>query len=209
MTGDTVRKKIIGVSVVVALLAMLCAQSVTADVPDDITFDAWTDKPQYNPGDSGVLTISILNEQSGPVEITRIYIEYPWFVYDASEDTWLGNATFEGTPLAILTSKGGDYYKEVDFTIPTDGRVLMDDYIIIVIDTSVGDITPPETLVPLNVASISLPMEIVDLDLWMTSLIVAVVICTVILAIAVFLSRRAPAPRFVAPPPPKPKAKAA
>lgn len=204
------RKKIIGVSVVVALLAILCAQSVAAQPPADVTVYAWTDKPQYNLGDSGVLKISILNERDEPIEIIRIYIEYPWFVYDANEDTWLGNETFEGTPLAILTSKGGDYYKEVDFTVPTDGRAPTQDNIRIEIYTSVEDTSPLIRGASLNVASQSLPMQIVDLDVWATSLIVAVVICTIILAIAVFLSRRSPAPRFVAPPPPpKPKAKAA
>jgi len=53
------RKKIVGMSVVIALLAILCAQSVTAQ---NLVVQTWTDKLQYEPGEKGKVKISVLNE---------------------------------------------------------------------------------------------------------------------------------------------------
>lgn len=191
----------------VAVLAMLCTQSVAAQA---ITLDAWTDKAQYDPGEKGKLKISILNGMDNPVEIYNITIMFPWFLYDADKGEWVGNETIKGEPLATMTSAGTEndhYYKEVEFTIPRDGRAIMGDTIAIGVWTSEGLINGNADIV---VAAPSWPMSIVDLDMWMTSLTVVIVICTIILAIVIFLSTRRPrAHRFVAPPPPpKPKAKA-
>jgi len=215
VTGDTVRKKIIGMSVVIALLTILCAQSVIAQPPAiPVIVYAWTDKAQYKPGETGTLKISVLNELEAPIEIHNITIVYPWFGYDAEKGEWVGNETMEGNPLATMTSKGTEndhYYTGVKFPIPTDGRVaqfLAGEDIIIDIGTSEGIIDDIE--VPLLISSVSLPISITAFEMWMTSLIVAVVVCTIILAAVVFLATRRPrAPRVVAPPPSPPKAKAA
>ena len=200
------RKKIIGMSVVIALLAILCAQSVTAQA---IVVHTWTDKLQYKPGEKGKLKISVLNQLDDYVIIYNITIEYPWFHYDAEKGEWVGNETIEGEPLATLTPKGGDYPLEEPFTIPSDGTAIMADRINMDIWTNEGRIsgdTYPQ------VATYSAPMSIVDLNTWMTSLIAAVVVCTIILAIVVlFATRRTQAPRtFIptapTPAPPKPKA---
>ena len=197
----------------IAVLAMLCVQSVGAQ---DLTVTVWTNKPQYDPGEKGVLKISILNKEDEPYEIYDITIDYPWKVYDAEKGEWVGNETIKGDTriLATLTSKGGDYYKESEFTVPSDGRAIMGNTIHIKINRSDPDPDTPSRLqtatASLSVAAPSFPMSIVDLDTWMTSLTVVIVICTIILAIVVFLStRRARAPRALAlPPPPPPKAKA-
>ena len=202
------RKKIIGMSVVIALLAILCAQSVTAQ---NLIVHTWTDKLQYEPGEKGKLKISVLNELDDYVIIYNITIEYPWFHYNAEKGEWVGNATIEGEPLSTLTQKGGDFYHEEPFTIPSDGTAIMQDRINIDIWTSEGRISGDTDL---QVAAFSVPMSIVDLNTWMTSLIAAVVVCTIILAIVVlFATRRTRPPRALipraqVPPPPKPKAKA-
>jgi len=198
VTGDTLRKNIIGMSVTIAFLAMLCIQPAAAQA---IRVHAWTDKPQYEPGQKGKLKVSILNELDEPVEIQNITIEYPWFRYDADKGEWVGNETFKGEPLATLTSKGGDYYQEVEFTVPSDGRAIMGDTIYIDVWTSKGRILGSASL---SVSAPSLPMLVVGLNTWMTSLMVVVVICTIILAIVVFLATR----RTRVPPLPPPKAKA-
>ncbi|MDH5664216.1 MAG: hypothetical protein OEY90_07105 [Candidatus Bathyarchaeota archaeon] len=207
------RKKIIGMSVIIAVLAMLSIQSVVAQMP---VVYAWTDKPQYDPGEKGKLKISILNELPNPIEINNITIWYPWRVYDAKKDEWVGNETIKGDTriLATMTSKGTEndhYYREVGFTVPSDGRAVMSGSISINIWTNEGPISGTAGL---SVAAPSLPMSLVDLDMWMTSLIAAVVVCIIILAIVVlFATRRTQAPRALiprapAPSPPKSKATA-
>jgi hypothetical protein len=202
VTGDTLGKRIIGMLVVVALLAILCTQSVAAQVSDVYVY-IWTDKPQYKPGEKGTLKISVLNNRTEPIEIRNITIIYPWYTYDAEKGQWIGNATIKLEPAEMLASSGGKYYKPVEFTIPSDGRVIMGSTIHVAVGTSKGIISEN---VGLSIAAASFPMSIENMDVWMTSLTVAMVICTIILAIVIFLStRRAREPRMVAPPP---KAKA-
>jgi hypothetical protein len=200
------RKKIIGMSVAIALLAILCAQSVTAQ---NLIVHTWTDKTQYKPGEKGKLKISILNELDEPVEVYNITIEFPWFRYDAEKGEWIGNETVKGEPLALITSDGGDHYTEVDFTVPADGRAVMGSTIEIVIATSKG-MRSGDT--DLYISAPNWPVSLVAFDTWMTSLLVAVVVCTIILAIVIlFATRRTQAPRALIPratTPPPPKAKA-
>jgi len=96
--------------------------------------------------------------------------------------------------------------------VPTDGRgesTWVDLTITTDKDSQFPFLLPLSATPYISVAEPAYPMAIEDIDVWMTSLIVAVVICTIILAIAVFLSRKPPAPRFAASPPPPPKPKAA
>ncbi len=202
------RKKIVGISVIITLLTILCAHSVAAQA---ITVHTWTNKLQYDPGGKGILKISVLNELDDYVIIYNITIEYPWFHYDAEQGEWTGNETIEGEPLATLTPKGGDYYYEEEFTVPSDGTATMRNRIAIDIMTSEGRLDG-DTELP--VAAYIVPTSIVDLNTWMTSLVVAVVVCTIILAMVIlFATRRRQTPRpliprSTPPPPPKPQAKA-
>lgn len=200
------RRTIIGVSIV-AILAILCAQSVAAQVPG-LTVYAWTVKSQYKPGDTGTLKITILNERDSPTEIRNISIIYPWFAYNGKTGEWEGNATVT-EELPLWVNPGDSYYREVEFTIPNDGRVVAAGTIDIEVET--GDGLASED-VPLRVSSVPLPMSIENLDTWMTSLTITLVVCAIILAIVILLAtRRTRAPRALvprAPIPPKPRAKA-
>jgi len=210
------RKKIVGMVAIIAVLAMLCTQAAAAP---NIIVNAWTDKPIYNPGEKGKLKISMLNlEENDAVEIYNITLVYPWWVYDAKEGQWMGNKTIEGDTriLATMGSKGSEndhYYLEVEFTVPSDGRAVSGSIYIGIWMSDPADTEYQRT----TYASLSVPApeprSLVDLDTWMTSLIVAIVVCTIILAIVVILSgrraspSRALVPRAPAPPPP-PKTKA-
>ncbi len=183
---NNLRKKTIGVTVVLSVLAILCTQSVAAEVY------TWTNKPQYNLGEKGKLQISILNEYDEPVSIYNITIIYPWHVYDANEGKWLGNVTLKGESsiLMTMTEKGTQedhFYREAEFTVPRDGTAILDDEITFTVWTSKQQI---RRSVNLEVAATSYPLSVIGLDMWMTSLIAAVVVCTIILAIVIFLATR-------------------
>jgi len=196
---------------IMAFLSILYAQPVAAQ--DGVTVIAWTDLREYEPGQSGKLYITIRNDlQDTDLIIKNISIVYvPWHAY--VKDHWEGNASFTDINV-ICKMKGGVYYKEVTFTVPTGGRgVSAEARITVELDKS--DYNPAREDVDIDVVGSPVPMTIEDMNLWMTSLTVAIVVCTIILAIAVFLgtrSTRAPGafiPRAaVPPPPPKPKAKA-
>ena len=195
---------------IMAFLSILYAQPVTAQ---NVTVNAWTDLRQYEVGQSGKLYITIRNDlPDTDLIIKNISIVYvPWHAY--VKDHWEGNESFTNID-QICKMKGGVYYKEVTFTVPTGGRgVSAEARITVELDKS--DYNPSRQDVDIYVAESPVPMTIEGMDLWMTSLTVAVVVCTIILAIAVFLgtrSARAPGPLMpravVPPPPPKPKAKA-
>jgi hypothetical protein len=166
------------------------------------------DKLQYAPGDSGTLYITIRNDLTTEVYIYNITIEYPWHAY--VEDHWEGNDTIEVK--TAIERDGGVINKESKFEVPKDGKAITGDTPIVVVvwTDELGIIGPDNSPVLISVANPPVHMAIKDMDMWMTSLTVAIVICTIILAIVVFLStRKTQAPRVVAPPPPPTKAKAA
>ena len=200
---NTLRKKIIAMSVAIAFFVAFHVQFIVvayAAVPVDLKIEAWTDKAQYAPADKGKLKISIFNGLDRPVDINEIYIEYPWLKYNAQTHEWEGNKTLpeDGEPpLATIASNGGDYYTEVEFEVPKDGRIIgVPNEIKIHVDTSEGE---DDVYADISVMSTTWNMAVVDIDKWMTILTTAIVICTIILAAVVFLSTHRPTIAAVAP----------
>jgi hypothetical protein len=191
------RKKIIAISVMMAFLMVLYANSAAAQ--NEVTIHAWTDKVQYKPGETGTLYITVRNDLPDvDVIIKNISIVYvPWHAY--VKDHWEGNQSFTDIN-EICQMNGGVYYKEVTFTVPTGGRgVSATARITVTLDKPAYN--PSTYYVQINVVGQPYPMTIEDMNMWMTSLTVAMVICTIILAIVIFLSTRgARTPRMVAPP---------
>lgn len=199
----SMRKKIIATAAVIAFLVTISTQSVAAYTPiPGITITAWTDKTQYAPGEKGKLKISILNSLPRPVDIREIYIEFPWYAYNAQTSMWEGNETIKGTPVDTISSEGGHYYREVEFTVPNDGRATALSAVgwsEIMIDVDASEGKADDFPADLLVMSPTVNMALVDMDRWMTILTVAIVICTIIIAAVVFLSSRAPRIATVAP----------
>ena len=171
---------------------------------------AWVDKLQYAPGDSGTLYVTIRNDNPSEVYIYNITVEYPWHAYVV--DHWEGNDTVEIK--AAIERDGGVLNKEFTFEVPKDGKaIILTPTIDVDIWTDELDKEDPDNSVLIDVANPPDHIALKDMDMWMTSLTVAIVVCTIILAIVVLLAtRRARAPRPVIPrapaPPPPPKAKA-
>jgi hypothetical protein len=198
------RKKIIGVSVLFMALAMICAQAVAAQPM--VTVDAKTDKPWYNPGDTGVLQISVLNTLNNPFSIINISITYPWKAYDANTGNWIGNETIRLAPSVAVHEKGGSYYTTADFTVPNDGGARGGD-IGITVGTTNGTYPTSAYIQVVGTTTIGvMPIEMLGLSTWMTSLGVIIVVCTIILAAVIIVATRgARVPRMIASPVPKVK----
>jgi hypothetical protein len=86
------------------------------------TVNTHTDKSAYAPGDSGTLTISIVNSIGSPLLIRNITIYYPWAGYDTN-GKWLQNANFTYTfsPNVALATRGTNNYSYAtpSFNIPS------------------------------------------------------------------------------------------
>jgi len=183
------------------LSAILFVSLAKAQVTPEFNVYAWVDKLQYAPGDSGTLHITIRNDLADEVYVYNITIIYPWHAY--VEDHWEGNDTIEVE--TAIERDGGVRNYESTFEVPKDGKAIVDTTGIYVdVWTDELDHQDPDNTVLISVANPPMHMAITDMDTWMTSLTVVAVICTIILAIVVFLSTR----RTRVPPLLPPKAKA-
>jgi hypothetical protein len=81
------------------------------------TVNTRTDKSAYAPGDTGTLTISIINNIGAPLAIHNITVYYPWAGYDTN-GKWLSNANFTNSlsPFVNLATRGANNYS---YTTPT------------------------------------------------------------------------------------------
>lgn len=195
---NTLRKKIIAISVIIAFLVAFYVQLIAVTYAAELSIEAWTDKTQYAPGEKGKLKISIHNGLDRPVDINKINITYPWLTYNAQTSEWEGNETISGEPLETVSSNGGDYYTEVGFEVPNDGRAtgLSTTRVRLHVETSEGE---GDFYADIAVMGTTLNMAIADWNQWMTIGIATIVICTIILAAVVFLSTRSPRITTVAP----------
>lgn len=169
-------------------------------VPRGFLIQCYVDKPQYRPGEEGILYIALLNYRDEAIEVRNITIRYSWFNYVNGK--WEGNVTIiPADAEKALSSNGGKLEKQATFTVPNDGRVSpyygsLGAYITVYTDRGVYPTTPPhEVFVPITVANLP-PETLVDMDKLITLFtvqIVLIVICTLILAAAIFLSTRKPA----------------
>ena len=109
-------------SPLLALLALSIISAI-AIAPSHATFQpvvyAHTDKPAYNPGDSGTLYITVRNQGTQAFTVENISITYPWFAFITNH--WDGNVTTTGIAQAIAQSQ--TYNTQYSFTVPNDGRV--------------------------------------------------------------------------------------
>lgn len=117
-------KAILIAGLIIASLALLSPLSNT--LPHNVSgASGWqislqTDRASYVPGDSGTLTVTIINTNpNSPLEIRNVTTYFPWAGYSGS--TWQGNVSKNINPFAELTSAngGGNVYSyQTGFTVP-------------------------------------------------------------------------------------------
>jgi len=167
------------------LSALLCVSLASAQEPKDIT--AWTDKPNYNPGESGILYIVFYNNRDRALTLEKVTVTFEsWQAY--KDGTWEGNQTITVNK-AIAT--GETHLMEVTFTVPTDGRAVSTALDIRVYTTEAGIITPP-TAKEFYVYVSETPNYMEQIVTLFTIQTVLTIVCTIIIAATIFLSVRGP-----------------
>ncbi len=170
--------------VLVSVVMVTLALSPFACGFASFTIYGYTNKAQYRPGETGTLTFWIYNDGTDDLILKNVSIRYPWY-----SPIWGGNETIKGQDAVI--NPNGNWTTSLTFTVPNDGRAEGGS---IRID-AVTDKTSDTQFLSLNVASTTgvLAFESMDsLIMLFTFLIIIALICTVIIAAAIFLSARRP-----------------
>lgn len=190
-------KKAFSIVAVIAVSTILfMPMSNAALVPEAVNVYAWVDKLQYAPGETGTLYIVVRNDMpTTDVIIKNITITFPWFSYNHATGNWEGNKTIQDIDFTATRKAGKIYDEQVEFTVPTDGRIVS--AMTGSIDVDVRD-SENRRLTPTWSVSISIdnpPSHIAVEDMekllsLITVQVVLTIVCTIIVAAAIFLSRR-------------------
>lgn len=184
-------------AVIIAVSTTLLIPMSKADlVEQKVNVYAWVDKLQYAPGESGILYITVRNDMlTKDVIIKNITIKFPWFSYNHAAGKWEGNRTIHDIDFTAVRKAGKIYDKQVEFTVPDDGRIISMD--VQKIDIDVRDSNNNryylDSQVNISIDNPASHMAMEDMDKLislMTVQVVLIIVCTVILAAATFLSRR-------------------
>jgi hypothetical protein len=188
---------------IVALIVMISAASillstVAADpqFTGQIVARAYTTDTQYMPGQTGTLYIVVLNYRSSPVEIKNITIYYPWLNY-AKDKGWTGNDTIiPSSTEKTLSSDGGKFEKEIQFTIPNDGSIIHGVFStadVTVYDKDGNEVASTEAYIVVAVPTSYLAIQDVDkLTTLFTVQVILLIVCTIIIAATIFLAGHRP-----------------
>lgn len=182
----------------ITLLVIQMASAYAQQIPETVNIYAWTDKTTYNPGESGKLTIVIRNDRTDQdLILYNVTAVFPWFAYTGEK--WEGNYTIILSPPATLQKNGiGATKYVIDFTVPSDGRALSYTYSPAEISiTAAVDKYPYhyDEDVPVYVKSTPVYMSLENVDKLITLFtvqVILVIVCTIIIAAAIFLSSRKP-----------------
>lgn len=172
-------KKMLALLMFVVAIAVM--SPIVAAQPPRIT--AWTDKSKYSPGDKGTINIAYYNDRSEAVEIKNMTVIFDdWNAYIGNQ--WVGNVTV--IVGSTLTAGSVQVLDEAKFTVPTDGRA---------ISTRADFTIYTDHGVEYGTVYITVETTIKSLDQivsMFTILLVLLVVCSLIIAGAVFLANRRP-----------------
>ena len=183
---------LLGMAVMLMIVSM--APAYAQQIPATVNIYAWTDKTTYNPGESGKLTVVIRNDRADQdLILYNVTVVFPWFAYTGEK--WEGNYTVTLSPPATLQKNGGVTKHVVDFTVPSDGRALYTSHEISI--RAAVDKAPYhyDEEAPIYVKSTPFYMSLENVDKFITLFtvqVILVIVCTIIIAAAIFLSARRP-----------------
>lgn len=172
-------------SKITILLAMTAFLAVALALPVQaaahINVFGYVDKPQYKISEQGTLNLWLYNDGTEDVILKNITIEYPWH----ADYIWEGNETIKDIDEVVAVK--GNWSTSTTFTIPSDGRATSGNIYIYV----VTDKYETYGYIYLNVAASPYYAALQDMDklqTLFTLLVVLVIVCTIIIAAAIFLS---------------------
>lgn len=176
----------IKLSVLLWSILMLSAIAPLVIAEVEIGFYGYVDKVQYANGDEGQLLIWIVNEGTDAFILQNLTVIFPW----NNVLPWEGNITMEDIDEAI--SAGSNSTFTIDFTVPDDGRAL---YSASVQASAYIDGSHYQKIIPLNIANPPVVTAIGEMNNLITLITVQIIItllAAIIIAAAIFLSRKAP-----------------
>jgi hypothetical protein len=188
----------------ISLVALLFAFSLLVPIanaafsPGNVNIYLWADKTQYQPGDTITIYFTILNAMSSdPVVINQVNITTPWYNY--IRDHWEGNETMI---INKVITAGTAYSNSTTIQIPSDSRATASGTSI---DINVTIKTSIETFprqITVNMANPPFTVRNMDtLILLSAVLIILIVVCTALIAAAIFLSAHKPQEPYASSPP--------
>jgi hypothetical protein len=185
------KKEIIAILLSLTTLLMLFPVSFAQPQAKTVLVSAWVDKTWYEQGETGTLYITVLNKLDHAITIHNITIKYEsWYRF--VKDHWEGNETIE---VDTSRKRNEEYYIETTFTVPSDSRGVTTRVAIeVYTDQRDTPYSPSYGEEPdVNVAAVPWYFALKDMDKLMSLITVQVIltiICTIILAATIFLSKR-------------------
>ncbi len=176
----------------IALLIPLCRADFS---PGNLNIYLWVDKIQYRPGDTVTLYMTIVNAKSSDIVLNKTIVTCPWWMF--IRDHWEGNYTFN---INTVVKAGSNYSTSMTFPVPNDGRAAQFSSTPNIEVSIMINGTPIDRSVSINIASPPVSNSVDGIDtmvLLMAVLIILVVVCTALIAAAIFLSGRRPQETYV------------
>jgi len=192
------------IALLIVLFALVVAIPLaTADfIPGVANAYAWVDKTQYKPGETVTLYYVVLNDRTADVVLKEVRIETPWFMY--INDHWEGNQTIK---INEVLEPDDVYRSQTTFTVPNDGRALIEG-MSATIEVRVDLEGDSDKFLPVEIGIASQALGVRDMEtvtLLMAVQIILIVVCTALIAGAIFLSARKPHEGCAPSPPPPPQ----
>jgi hypothetical protein len=185
-------KEIMRLSLCFLALALLIP-FVHAEGPSAI-LTVWTDRPEYSSGQSGKLYVTYNNIRDSPITIHNITIVFPeWWAYVSSG--WVGNLTYVPSDADKTITEHTARTFEIGFAVPSDGRARTTG-VDLTVYTNLSTADTLSGFAAPTVSVVETPLYATQIITLFTVHVVLLIVCTIIIAAAIFLSIRRPQPTW-------------
>jgi uncharacterized membrane protein len=177
------KERVLLLFVVLATAAL--ALSPLCNAVASVAVYGYTDQTFYKPGDTGVLNFWVYNSGTEPLILENLTIYYPWY---NPQGLWGGNQTIIPSTSSVIQA-GGNWSSTTSFTVPNDGRAPSGSSVIRI--TVYTDKAQSSSTISLSVTSVPFYFSLQNMDqltTWLAILVALMVICTLIIAAAVYFS---------------------